>query len=233
MQVLLMRNPKRKNAMENNIELFDRYIDGSLGVDEKQDFDERIASDKAFRIDFRLYLFTLRGVCQEAEQENIEFGHAMKNISEAELMRIIGRNRQPRMLRLSYLRERLAWVASIAAVLIVGIFTVLNVRQTGMDRLDNTIVAYNYIPESNRGESVIRGWEDITSNDIPTLEQAYKSAPADDIQAQEDAGMRLAMAYLKVHDRKKAKDILTELSARFADDEEFSAQCNRILNQLK
>lgn len=219
--------------MENNIELFDRYIDGDLSADEKQAFDERIASDKAFRIDFRLYLFTLRGVCQEAEQENIEFGHAMKNISEAELMRIIGRSRQPRILRFGYMHERLAWVASIAAVLIVGIFTVLNVRQTGMDRLDNTIVAYNYIPESNRGESVIRGWEDITSNDIPTLEQAYKSAPADDIQAQEDAGMRLAMAYLKVHNRTKAKDILTELSARFADDEEFSAQCNRILNQLK
>ncbi len=125
------------------------------------------------------------------------------------------------------MRERLAWVASIAAVLIVGIFTVLNVRQTGMDRLDNTIVAYNYIPDSNRG------WESITSDDIQTLEQAYKTAPADDIQAQEEAGMRLAMAYLKVHDRKKAKDILTELSARFADDEEFSAQCNRILNQLK
>lgn len=226
MQVLLMRNPKRKNAMENNIELFDRYIDGGLSADEKQAFDERIASDKAFRMDFRIYLFILRGVCQEAEQENIEFGHAMKNISEAELMRIIGRNRQPRILRLSYLRERLAWVASIAAVLIIGIFTVLNVRQTGMDRLDNTIVAYNYIPDSNRG------WESITSDDIPTLEQAYKSAPADDIQAQEDAGMRLAMAYLKVHDRKKAKDVLTELSTRFADDEEFAAQCNRILNQL-
>lgn len=213
--------------MGNNIELFDRYIDGVLSVDEKQAFDERIASDKAFRMDFRLYLFTLRGVCQEAEQENIEFGHAMENISEAELMRIIGRSRQPRMQRFSYMRERLAWVASIAAVLVVGIFTVLNVRQTGMDRVDNTIVAYNYIPDSNRG------WESITSDDIPTLEQAYKSAPADDIQAQEDAGMRLAMAYLKVHDRKKAKDILTELSARFADDEEFSAQCNRILNQLK
>ena len=64
-----------------------------------------------------------------------------------------------------------------------------------------------------------RGWESITSDDIPTLEQAYKSAPADDIQAQEEAGMRLAMAYLKVHDRKKAKELLTELSSRFADDE--------------
>lgn len=213
--------------MGNNIELFDRYIDGSLSVDEKLTFDERIASDKAFRMDFRLYLFTLRGICREAEQENIEFGHAMKNISEAELMRIIGRSRKSRTLRFSYMRERLAWIASIAAVLIVGIFTVLNVRQTDMNRLDNTIVAYNYIPDSNRG------WESITSDDIPTLEQSYKSAPADDIQAQEEAGMRLAMAYLKVHDRTKAKELLIELSSRFADDEEFSAQCNRILNQLK
>ena len=213
--------------MGNNIELFDRYIDGSLGVDEKLTFDERIAHDKAFRMDFRLYLFTLRGICREAEQENIEFGHAMKNISEAELMRIIGRSQKSRTLRFSYMRERLAWVASIAAVLIFGIFTVLNVRQTGMNRLDNTIVAYNYIPDSNRG------WESITSDDIPTLEQSYKSAPADDIQAQEEAGMRLAMAYLKVHDRAKAKELLIELTSRFADDEEFSAQCNRILNQLK
>ena len=213
--------------MESNIELFDRYIDGDLSADEKLTFDERVASDTAFRMDFRLYLFTLRGVCQEAEQENIEFGHAMKNISEAELMRIIGRSRQPRKLRLSYMRERLAWVASVAAILIVGIFTVLNVRQTGMDRLDNIIVAYNYIPDSNRG------WESITSDDIPTLEQAYKSAPDDDIQAQEEAGMRLAMAYLKVHDRTKAKELLIELSSRFADDEEFSAQCDRIINELK
>lgn len=213
--------------MENNIELFDRYIDGDLSADEKQAFDERIASDKAFRIDFRLYLFTLRGVCQEAEQENIEFGYAIKNISEAELMRIIGRSRQPRILRFSYMRERLAWVASIAAVLIVGIFTVLNVRQTGMDKLDNTIVAYNYIPDANRG------WESITSDDIPTLERAYQMAPTDDLQAQEDAGMRLAMAYLKIHDRKNAKEILTEMALRFTDDDEFVAQCQKILNQLK
>ena len=43
-----MRNPKRKNAMENNIELFDRYIDGSLGDDEKLTFDERVALIRHF-----------------------------------------------------------------------------------------------------------------------------------------------------------------------------------------
>lgn len=212
--------------MENNIEVFDRYIDGKLSAEEKLSFEQRLSADNNFALDFRIYLFTLKGIYEEVDQDNIEFGVAMKTISKEELLRIIGRCSRPRVLRLNYLRERMAWVASIAAILVIGIFSVLNVRQSGMDRLDNTIVAYNYIPDSNRG------WETITSNDIPTLERAYQMAPSDDIQAQEDAGMRLALAYLKLHDRKKAKEILAELSVRFADDEEFVAQCHKILNQL-
>lgn len=212
--------------MENNIEVFDRYIDGKLSAEEKLSFEQRLSADNNFALDFRIYLFTLKGIYEEVDQDNIEFGVAMKTISKEELLRIIGRCSRPRVLRLNYLRERMAWVASIAAILVIGIFSVLNVRQSGMDRLDNTIVAYNYIPDSNRG------WETITSNDIPTLERAYQMAPSDDIQAQEDAGMRLALAYLKLHDRKKAKEILAELSVRFADDKEFAAQCCKILNQL-
>lgn len=212
--------------MENNIEVFDRYIDGKLSAEEKLSFEQRLSADNNFALDFCIYLFILKGIYEEVDQDNIEFGVAMKTISKEELLRIIGRCSRPRVLRLNYLRERMAWVASIAAILVIGIFSVLNVRQSGMDRLDNTIVAYNYIPDSNRG------WETITSNDIPTLERVYQMAPSDDIQAQEDAGMRLALAYLKLHDRKKAKEILAELSVRFADDEEFVAQCHKILNQL-
>lgn len=212
--------------MENNIELFDRYIDGKLSTEEKLSFEQRLSANSNFALDFRIYLFTLKGIYQEVDQNNVEFGVAMKSITKEELLRIIGRCSRPRVLRLNYLQERMTWVASIAAILVIGIFSVFNVRQSGMDRLDNTIVAYNYIPDSNRG------WETITSDDIPTLERAYQMAPSDDIQAQEDAGMRLALAYLKLHDRKKAKEILAELSVRFADDEEFVAQCHKILNQL-
>lgn len=213
--------------MENNIELFDRYIDGKLSAEEKMSFEQRLSADKNFAFDFRIYLFTLKGIYQEVDQDNVEFGVAMKTISKKELLRIIGRCSRPRILRINYLRERMAWAASIAAILVIGIFSVFNVRQSGMDRLDNTIVAYNYIPDSNRG------WETITSDDIPSLERAYQMASSDDIQAQEDAGMRLALAYLKLHDRKKAKEILGELSVRFAEDEEFAAQCQNIINQLK
>ena len=222
-----MRNQKKRNAMEDNIELFDRYIDEELNADERLKFERRVRSEKSFATDFRIYLFTLRGIFQEAEQDNIDFGQAMKNISKKDLLRVIGRSSRPRMLRLHYLRERMAFAASIAAILIIGIFTVMNVRQSGMNRLDETIVAYNYIPDSGRGP------ESITAKDIPSLEKAYLSAPSDDIQLQEEAGMRLAMAYLKIHDRKRAKELLAELSSRFAEDKEFSAQCNKILDQLK
>lgn len=213
--------------MENNIELFELYIDNKLDPEEKQTIESRIKSDRDFASDFRIYLFALRGMMQEAEQDNIEFGHAMKSLSKADLLRIIGRSSRPRILRPGYLRERLAWTASIAAVLIVGVFMTLHVRQAGMNRIDDAIVAYNYIPDT------YKGGESIAADDIPALETAYRTAPADDIQAQEDAGMRLAMAYLKVHDRKMAKQVLNELSRRFADDEEFASQCNKILNQLK
>lgn len=222
-----MKSLKRRNVMGNNIDLFEQYIDGKLNSEEKSTFERRLSSDKSFAIDFRVYLFTLKGIYQEAEQDNMEFGHAMKQISKMDLLRIIGRSSRSRVIRLNYLRERMAWVASIAAVLIIGIFTVMNVRQSGMDRVDDTIVAYNYIPDSGRGP------ESITPKDLPSLEEAYINAPSDDIQLQEYAGMRLAMAYLRLHDRKKAKEVLSELSARFSDDEEFAAQCNKILNQLK
>lgn len=213
--------------MESNIQLFEEYIDDKLTKEEKKSFEERLRSDKEFALDFRIYLFSVNGIIQESEQDNMEFGHAMKNISKEDLLRIIGRTSKPRVFRLNYIRERLAWVASIAAVLVIGLFSIYNINRNAMNRLDDTLVAYNYIPDSNRG------WESITGDDIPSLQKAYQDAPADDIQAQQEAGMRLAMAYLKIHDRKKAKEMLNDLSVRFADDEEFSAQCKRMLDQLK
>ncbi len=213
--------------MDNNIELYERYINNQLSPTEIEEFNARLKSDKSFATDFRIFLFTIKGICQEEEQNNAEFGHAMKDISEEDLLQIIGRKKEHSHLAFTRLKERIAWVTSIAAILVVGLFAVINMHKADTNRVDNLIVAYNYIPESNRG------WETVTANDIPSLIKAYHSAPDDDVQAQQDAGMRLAMAYLKIHDRKNARKILTELSQRFADDEDFAAQCHNILEQLK
>lgn len=264
--------------MENNIELFDRYIDEMLTPAEKSAFEQRLRDDKAFASDFRIYLFVLDGIYKETEQDNMDFGTAMKNIGKKELARVllstkfhgIALERACRMatyeeelccgysedenltdeygdeevlesyeenIREAYFPEEkdkkrlrfrnLLWAGSIAAMFIIGLFTVFTVRQTQMNRIDDIIVAYNEIPTSDRGSV------ENASADIASLEDAYRNVAADDMQQGEEAGMRLALAYLKAHDRKKAEALLEELSERYAEDEEFAAQCRRILKQLE
>ena len=223
-----MINLKRRNEMENNIELFERYINDRVTPAEKEAFDLRLKTDKSFLTDFRIYLFALDGIYKEAEHDNAEFGLAMKNISDEELLRIIGRSQRNRIFQAGRFRERMIWLLSIASIIIIGIFSVFRIQQSDMDRLDDIIVDYNYIPDSDRSSGTT-----LSASDIPTLEKIYHDIPDEDIQTKQEAGMRLAMAYLKKHDRKKAKEILTELSVCFADDEEFVAQCHKIINQLK
>lgn len=230
---LLMTNQRRNSDMER-IELFDNYIFENLTPKEKSAFDSRLKTDKEFAEDFKVYLLALKGIQQEAQQDNMELALALKNISKAQLYEIIGRKRQPKILRIPYLRERLAWISSVAAILIIGFLTVFQVQRQGQYQLYDTIVAYNYIPDYDRSEGDINNYSDKEVKDIlPQLEKAYQDAPADDVQKCQDAGMRLAMAYLKVHNKDKAVKTLKEMTSRFHNDEDFVARCNKIIEQLK
>ncbi|MDE6257038.1 MAG: hypothetical protein K2M53_01500 [Muribaculaceae bacterium] len=222
--------------MENNIELFDGYIDETLSPEEKRAFEQRLKEDKEFAREFRIYLFVLDGIYKEAEQENLDFGIAMKRIGKEDLKRILQRGKKKR-----FSFRNLLWAGSVAAMFIIGIFTVFTVRKAGMNRVDDLIVAYNDLPALNRGGESIdepilycdASDKEISDAYISHLEKAYREVPADEVQDGEEAGMRLAMAYLKKHDRKKAKALLEELCERYSDDPMFVGQCRRILNQLK
>ena len=165
-----MRNLKERNAMDDDIELFERYIDGSLNADETSGFKRRLETDPRFVSEFRSYLFALDGILRETQQGDIEFGHAMKNISDTDLERIIGCSAAKRVWNIGRLRERWAWTASIVAVLTIGVFLMFQTRQSEVNRIDNLIVEYNYIPESNRGEGL------VVADDIQSLENAYRTA---------------------------------------------------------
>lgn len=257
---------KGGNAMENKIELFDRYIDNELGADEKLTFESRLKTDREFALDFRVYLLSVREIMMEAKREDEAFGEAMMNLPEGEFMRVIKNTSrrhpepEPRLCfaafqmsenqfgtshkssnrRRSRIRERLAWISSVAAILVIGIFSLFFVHQSGMNKVDDMIFEANYVPDFSRGAdsdappiTIDNSPDWIPSDeDIKYFEREYYAVTASDIQAREDAGMRLAMVYLKVHDRDRAKAILTELSERFADDTEFAAQCCKILKQL-
>lgn len=223
--------------MDSNIELFDRYISGNLSADENKAFEQRLNTDADFTADFKIYLMAVRGICQEAQQDNYEFGHAMKNLSKAELLKIIGRSEKPKMLRIGYLRERIAWAVSVAAVMVISFTAIFNIQRSARYEIDNTVFAYNYVPSTDRasGKTIdISDYDtDALKSMLPKLKRQYANAPAEDIQAQQDAGMRVAMVYLKLYDRKMARKTLIELKSRFADDEIFVAQCDRILSQIE
>jgi hypothetical protein len=78
----------------DNQELFDRYIKGELTETERTDFDNRVKSDKSFAKEFRLHLLVVGGICREAEQDNLDFGVAMKKLTKEQLKDIVGPRRR-------------------------------------------------------------------------------------------------------------------------------------------
>lgn len=75
------------------IDLYDKYINNQLSDKERADFDARLESDENFASDFKVYLFTVDGICREVHQDNLDFGLAMKRLSKDQLKEIIGKDR--------------------------------------------------------------------------------------------------------------------------------------------
>ena len=73
-----------------NLILFDQYIFGELSADEEKDFLSRLENDSELAVEFQTYLSIVKGVCLEAQQDDIEFGVALKNISKEDLREIMG-----------------------------------------------------------------------------------------------------------------------------------------------
>lgn len=227
------------------IELFDNYIFDALSPEEKSAFDARLKTDKNFAEDFKVYLLALRGIRLEAEDRDTEFAFALQNISREQLRDIMGERKKPKR-NISYLKIWMICSASAASVLLIFAFATVFFapvmlappEQKGKEpvyyTINDVLVDYNYIPDYDRGEGDINGYTNWGLEKlIPRLEEEYRDAPADDVQQCQDAGMRLAMAYLKKGDTRKTVEILEEMKSRFSDDEEFVARCNRILKYLR
>ena len=77
--------------MENQ-ELFDNYIKGLLSETEKSDFESRLNTDKTLSSEFKTYLFVVKGIQKEEQQDCADFGAAMKKLTKEQLNEIIGTN---------------------------------------------------------------------------------------------------------------------------------------------
>ena len=224
----------------DNIELFDKYIAGKLSQDETVYFEERLTSDSAFASEFRLHLHIVRGIQKEEEEDCIEFGHAMKSLSKEELNEIIGNKTEKKTRHINF--QRYLWPLSAAAVVLLAFIVNHNQSVESQYAIDNILYSYNEPMFSNRGGDAIdisEYNEDELKEVLQTLHSLY-----DNSETAQDAlvnGKGLAMVYIKLHDRDKAREILEGLICKYEKlyaepqmDEyaESIAECKKILNQI-
>ena len=229
------------------IELFDNYINNHLSDAQRSEFDARLESDEEFASDFKVYLLTVNGICREAHQDNLDFGMAMKSLSKEKLKEIVGmRNLESpevssngKSVKNLRFKPWMWQVASIAAVVVIAFTVVFNIEKNARYSVDNAIYACAEIStDLTRDGSEILDIQSMTdeelTNKLPLLVANYNSAQSyDDIA---DNGFALAMAYLRLHDRENAKEILQKLVSQFEDNSEYSGYVSKwqsILNVLK
>ena len=234
------------------IDLYDKYINNQLSDKERDEFNSRLKTDKEFASDFKVYLFTVDGICREAHQDNLDFGLAMKGLSKEKLKEIIGKqdvilpaaataDSKSEMAKPKVLRFK-PWMwqaASIAAVVIIAFTAVFNNEKNARYSVDNAIYACADVnPDLVRagGEpiDISSMSDDELKAKLPELTSLYQSASTTDDVA--DYGYALAMAYLRLHDRDNAKEVLNQLVSRFDGTEGYAGDVNKwksILNLLK
>lgn len=229
------------------IELFDNYINNQLSDAQRSEFDARLKTDEEFASDFKVYLLTVNGICREARQDNLDFGMAMKSLSKEKLKEIVGLRNVERSevssngksVKILRFRPWMWQVASIAAVVVIAFTVVFNIEKNARYSVDNAIYACAEIStDLTRDGSEILDIQSMTDEELkdklPLLIANYNSAESTDEIA--DNGFALAMAYLRLHDRENAKEILQQLVSQFEDNSEYSGYVSKwqsILNVLK
>lgn len=229
------------------IELFDNYINNQLSDAQHSEFDSRLESDEEFASDFKVYLLTVNGICQEARQDNLDFGMAMKSLSKEKLKEIVGLQNLERpevssnykSVRILRFKPWMWHVASIAAVVVIAFTVVFNIEKNARYSVDNAIYACAEIStDLTRDGSERLDIQSMTDEELqdklPLLVANYNSAQSSVEIA--DNGFALAMAYLRLHDRENTKEILQQLVSQFEDNSEYSGYVSKwqsILNVLK
>lgn len=218
------------------IELFDKYIKGSLSDAQRSEFDQRLNSDADFASEFKVYLLTVDGICREAHQDDLEFGHAMKSLNKSQLQAIIGNTKKTHIIRRSFFRERMMWVSSMAAMLIIAVAIGWNLYTTSQNHLCDVVYSNSYQPIEG-GERGANEKEylnlNMLSNEqiaakIPQLKLAFESDEVDSQDWHID-GMTLSMAYLKLHQKNHAIEILKTMASKTTAPEVY----NRLIEQLQ
>ena len=135
---------------------------------------------------------------------------------------------------------RILWIAALAAVIVVLVIFVGNMHS---DYRDNEVyskyIYYDKIVSRGAADSIpiYKMSDDELAKELPSIKERYDtSTSAQDIAVN---GRQLALAYLRLHERAKARDVLNEVIGKlsqpaYSDDwAEVVAELQSMLDDLK
>lgn len=218
------------------IELFDKYISGEMSEAEVADFKRKLSDDKDFSSDFQIYKIIVKGIYKEEKEKEAELDNAFKNMSKDDLRKIVGpkltivKGGKPKA-KIVY---KASWVASVAAIVVIAFTLTFNIQRSARNSVDDVMFDCYYNPYSRSTSNI----EDLSGASIqqiqqimPTLIQEYNKAT--DVQDITEQGINLAMVYLKLHDRERAKSILNDVKQKCLDNTQIQKQCDKLLNKIQ
>lgn len=221
---------------DNDIELFDAYLNNSMNEGDKKAFEKRLAGDADLKREFTFHkemVYLLQKSCSDADRE---FEEAMKGISDDDFQKIVSGKKtdsastvmeQPKG-RMVPLRSVYRWMSAAAvALLLVGIGSNLfwNYKMGDITAYPNQI-KHDFndtpgLPSHERGmgdpeDSVFtEALRELVNGNfdqgISNLEDLYKNASTH--ERKDHIGTELVFAYLMrtSSDRDAAKRIIEEL----------------------
>ena len=185
-------------------------------------------------------------ICQQAAEEDIALGVALKNLSKEDLLAIVrpADRYNASCFRRRIRRERTIWGVAMAAMMAVAITIPFYINTVADQQVDNIIYSYNSptlelltaVPRGG-GERItdIRRLDDAQlKSQIPELKEEYDES--EELQDVAINGRILALAYLRLHHRKEARQTLQTMIGRLseepADYQAVIDRCQRILSEI-
>lgn len=217
------------------IESFDKYISGEMSDTEVAEFKRKLSEDKDFSSDFRIYKMIVKGIVMEENDKEAELDNAFKNLSKDDLRKIVGPKKT--IAKTSKSKAKVvyiaSWITSVAAVAVIAFSLTFNIQRSARNNVDDIMFDCYYSPVSRGGEDIVdlsKASEAEIKKQLPKMEKVYNKAT--DEQDISSYGINLAMVYLKIHDRDKARKVLLDVKKKCTDNDVKNI-CDKLLKQIE
>lgn len=217
------------------IESFDKYISGEMSEAEVAEFRRKLSEDKDFSSDFQIYKMVVKGIVKEEMDKEAELDNAFKNLSKDDLRKIVGPKKT--IVKTPKSKSKVfymaSWITSFAAVAIIAFTLTFNIQRSARNNVDDIIFDCYYSPVSRGGEDIVdlsKASEVEIKKQLPKMEKVYNKAT--DEQDISSYGINLAIVYLKIHDRDKARKVLLDVKKKCTDNDVKNI-CDKLLKQIE